>query len=124
MAGDGRRVLVVEDEPVIRMLVVEVLEDAGYTVLQASNGLEAMQLIEQPDHFALIVTDINMPGADGIQVIERARATAQDLPVVFMSGRPRSHMARDTPQPCRYFGKPFPLPDLVAAVDELLTVPA
>ena len=84
----GKRVLVAEDEPDIRGLIAYSLEYAGYEVIEASDGEEAVKLAEeqQPD---LILLDVRMPRMNGYEacVLLRARETTRDIPVVFLSAR-------------------------------------
>jgi len=82
----GKKVLVAEDEPDIRGLIVFSLEFAGYKVVQAANGEEAIDIAEQeqPD---LILLDVRMPKLTGYEACERlkARETTRNIPVVFLS---------------------------------------
>src|SRR4030042_1482752 len=82
----GKKVLVAEDEPDIRGLIVFSLEFAGYKVVQAANGEEAIDLAEQeqPD---LIMLDVRMPKLTGYEACARlkARETTRNIPVVFLS---------------------------------------
>lgn len=83
------RILLVEDEALIRLLVSEVLLEQDFDVLEACSGDEAMALLEQHGDFDLLLTDVHMPGRfDGIEVARRARVRQPDLPVVFATGRP------------------------------------
>lgn len=85
------RILVVEDEPFIRDLLSEIFQEAELDVAEASNGEEAVALIEQDSHFDLLLTDVHMPGRfDGVAVARLARAQNPDLPVVFATGRPET----------------------------------
>jgi two-component system, cell cycle sensor histidine kinase and response regulator CckA len=80
-------ILLVEDEPAVRAFSAQVLEDAGYRVLQAGNGEEALAITtgrEEP--IALLITDVVMPGINGRILAERLRALRPDLPVLYMSG--------------------------------------
>jgi CheY-like chemotaxis protein len=117
------RVLVVEDEPLMRMLMVDILEEAGFDVLEAASGLEACRLIEDPNHIDLIVTDLNMPEANGVVVAKRARAHAPDIPVLFVSARSDLLKSLSAPRPYSYLAKPFTIEQFSAAVDDLLTPP-
>jgi DNA-binding response OmpR family regulator len=83
-------VLVVEDEPLIRLLVTEEFADAGFDVQEAANGDAAMTLIQNPPtRFTLLVTDIHMPGKhDGIAVAQLMRRQFPLVPVIFTTGRP------------------------------------
>ena len=83
------RVLVVEDEELIRLILAEVLVDEGYQVVEASTGDEAVGLIDGSDRFHAVVTDIHMPGErDGLAVGRHARRRHPDIPVVYCTGRP------------------------------------
>jgi CheY-like chemotaxis protein len=83
------RVLVVEDEELIRLMLVEVLDDEGFEVFEASTGDEAAKLIENPDGFQAVVTDIHMPGErDGIAVGRHARRRHPGIPIIYCTGRP------------------------------------
>ncbi len=83
-------VLLVEDEPVIREIMAESLLDAGYLVVEASSGDEALGIIRARMHaLSFLVTDFHMPGdANGADVAACLRIEYPDLPVVIASGRP------------------------------------
>jgi two-component system cell cycle sensor histidine kinase/response regulator CckA len=81
-------VLVVEDEALIRSLMVETLLDAGFDVEEAANSDTAAEMLEA-DGYRLLVTDVHMPGAlDGIDLAELAHAHDPDMAVVVVTGRP------------------------------------
>jgi len=83
------RVLLVEDELLIRLLAAEVLHEEGFKVIEAADGTQAVQLIDGPDGFDLLLTDVQMPGPiDGIQVAIHARKRYPSIPVVVVSARP------------------------------------
>src|SRR5215210_8144007 len=77
-------VLVVEDEPVIRELMAILLEEEGYTVRQACDGLEALETVDQHP-VDLVLSDVKMPRLDGASLAHRLRAQANPLPVILMS---------------------------------------
>ena len=83
-------VLLVEDEPVIREIMAESLVDAGYDVVEAASGDEAMAIIRARAHpFTILVTDFHMPGdSNGADVAACLRVEYPGLPVVIASGRP------------------------------------
>src|SRR5262245_43984030 len=60
--GDGEVVLVIDDEPIIRMLIVEVLADAGYSVIEASDGPAGLRILQSPAKIDLLITDVGLPG--------------------------------------------------------------
>jgi len=83
------RVLVVEDQNLVRIILAEVLNDEGFQVVEASTGDEAVVLIDCPDGFHAVVTDIHMPGErDGVAVGRHARRRHPAIPVIYTTGRP------------------------------------
>lgn len=117
---DSPKILVAEDEPLIRMDIVETLAIDGFQVLEASDGSEALRLIDDPDNFAMVVTDVNMPGVDGIDVAVRARERHPEIPVLFVSARTDLLSLPRTPRPLSHLTKPFNMPDLARKVRWLL----
>ena len=113
-------VLVAENEALIRMDIVDTLTEGGLRVMEAASGTEAVELIDDPDHVALVVTDINIPGIDGIDVSRHARSRHPDIPVLFVSARPDLLTAPRTPRPYSYLSKPFSIFELRAKVSALL----
>ncbi|TAY06943.1 PAS domain S-box protein (plasmid) [Rhizobium leguminosarum] len=85
--GDGETVLVIDDEPTIRMLVVEVLEENGYTAIQASDGPNGLRILQSDTRIDLLITDVGLPGGmNGRQVADAGRVTRPDLKVLFITG--------------------------------------
>ena len=85
--GDGETVLVIEDEPTIRMLIVEVLEDAGYKALQAWDGPAGMKILQSSAQIDLLITDVGLPGGmNGRQIADAARVVRRGLKVLFITG--------------------------------------
>ena len=79
-------VLVVEDEPIVRGLIVEVLAELGYRSIEAADGLEGLQVLKSDRRIDLLITDIGLPGLNGRQMTESARAQRPGLKVLFMTG--------------------------------------
>jgi len=77
-------VLVVEDEPVIRELMAILLEEEGYTVRQAVDGMQALEMLEQRG-IDLVLSDVKMPRLDGASMVQRLRSRGDAIPVVLMS---------------------------------------
>ena len=115
------KVLVVDDEPAIRLLVAEALQDSGFEVVEAASGNEAIVLLGAPDFIQLLLTDLNLGGlVDGIDVALSARRRRHDLPILFMSGRPDLvRSSTRTPKPYMLLSKPFGLAEMVGAVRAL-----
>ncbi|MGX7895544.1 PAS domain-containing protein [Tsuneonella sp. HG222] len=117
------RVLVIDDEPLIRMLMVEALEDLGFDVAEAGDGPRGLAILEQADDFDLLVTDVGLPGGlNGRQVADRARELRPGLKVLFVTGYAENaalnhgHIGPGT----RVLTKPFAVSDLVKRVRGLL----
>jgi len=85
-AEAGETVLVVEDEPVIRNLIIEVLQDLGYRALEASDGPAGLKVLQSRQRIDLLVTDVGLPGINGRQLADAARETRPDLKVLFITG--------------------------------------
>ncbi|MDB5591575.1 MAG: histidine kinase [Enterovirga sp.] len=84
--GDGDTVLVVEDESVVRELVVEALHDLGYRALQATDGPSGLRVLQGAERIDLLVTDVGLPGLNGRQLADHARVTRPGLKVLFITG--------------------------------------
>ncbi|NEU14776.1 response regulator [Methylobacterium sp. BTF04] len=84
--GDGETVLVVEDDLVVRNLIIEVLHDLGYRSLQAADGPAGLRILQSKVRVDLLVTDIGLPGLNGRQLADQARVTRPDLKVLFITG--------------------------------------
>ena len=84
--GAGQTVLVVDDEPTVRMLVAETVEDLGYSALEAADGATALTIMETAASMDLLVTDVGLPGLNGRQLAEAARRLRPGLRVLFITG--------------------------------------
>jgi CheY-like chemotaxis protein len=86
-AEQGETVLVVDDEPTVRMLVTEVLEDLGYIAIEAADGPAGLQVLRSNARIDLLVTDVGLPGGmNGRQVADAGRAVRPGLKVLFITG--------------------------------------
>ncbi|MEI9994679.1 MAG: PAS domain S-box protein [Rhizomicrobium sp.] len=85
-AGANEVVLVVEDEAVVRLLIVELLNDLGYLALEAHDGQSALRILQSAQRIDLLVSDIGLPGLNGRQLADAARETRPNLKVLFMTG--------------------------------------
>ena len=116
------RILLVEDEFLIRLILSEALADAGYSVSEAETGDEAASLVKAETDFDLLVTDIQMPGeTDGIALAAFVRARHPDIPVVYMTGRPdvMRNVGRLGAKEA-FIRKPYGPAEVVAAIERLL----
>jgi CheY-like chemotaxis protein len=83
----GETVLVIDDEPLVRMLVVEALEELGYAAIEAGDGPSAMKVLSSDVRLDLLITDVGLPnGMNGRQVAEAARQLRPGLNVLFITG--------------------------------------
>jgi CheY-like chemotaxis protein len=106
MVEPALKVMVVDDEPLIREFVREYLIEAGYDVADAADSDEALQLLNN-DHIDIVLTDVEMPGSmSGIELARKIKAKWPGMPVVIMSGRylPRPD---ELPHSTRFIAKPF-----------------
>lgn len=86
-SGQGERVLVVEDDESVRRMIVRALSEGGYNVVDRPGASEALELLDDPgESFALLVTDVVMPGLHGGELAQEARTLRPKLPVLFVSG--------------------------------------
>jgi CheY-like chemotaxis protein len=86
-ATHGETVLVVDDEPTVRMLIVDVLEEAGYRVLEAEDGPQGLRILQSGERVDLLVTDVGLPGGmNGRPVADAARVVRPHLKVLFITG--------------------------------------
>ena len=85
------RVLLVEDEFLIRIMLAEALAEVGLDVVDAAGGDEGIRCLDESPRFDLVITDVQMPGlADGIEVARHARKHFPEVPIIFATARPDS----------------------------------
>ncbi len=82
----GEAILVVDDEPMVRMLVMETLEEQGYAAIEAADAPSAIDILKSPGRIDLLVTDVTLPGQNGRQLADAAKLLRPDLKVLFMTG--------------------------------------
>jgi two-component system NtrC family sensor kinase len=125
--GAGEAILVVEDDEGVRSYTGEILHELGYRVLLAPDAKDALRFIEQPErHIDLLLTDMVMPGLNGRQLADAARAIRPGLPVLFMTGYSRNaivHQGR-LDAGLSLIQKPFGRDALAAKVREVLDASA
>jgi PAS domain S-box-containing protein len=121
-ARHGDTVLVVEDEAAVRLLVVEVLGDLGYRVLQAKDGQAALGIVDSEARIDLLLTDVGLPVMNGRQLAEFARARRPGLKVLFMTGYAEQAAVRSkfVGEGMDMIAKPFAMEALTARVQEML----
>ena len=113
----GPSILVVDDEGAVRRFAMRVLEREGYAVLEARDGLEALELIKQGHQVDAVVSDIVMPRMNGVELMQAMATTSPDLPVILMSGYATGALAElGISAPCAILPKPFPAERLLQEV--------
>jgi CheY-like chemotaxis protein len=107
----GKKVLVVDDEDVIREFLTDILAAAGYTVVEAPDGVAALEAVER-NRPSVILTDVRMPRLDGVGLVNRLRERGDDVPVVFMTAHFRASPIPGVP----LVPKPFDFDRLLSTV--------
>jgi signal transduction histidine kinase/CheY-like chemotaxis protein len=124
-SGNNEVVLVVEDEDVVRFLVVEVLTDLGYRALEATDGPAALAILQTAQRIDLLITDIGLPTVNGRQVADAGRAIRSGLRVLFMTGYAESAATSGfLEKGMEIITKPFTMDKLAAKIRETLEKPA
>jgi CheY-like chemotaxis protein len=103
--------MIVDDDPEVRVIVAEFLEDFGYRVLQATGGAEALELLARTPDLSMIISDIRMPDMSGIELADVATQRRRDLKIILISGYFISQQVTR-----RFLRKPFRMKELEAAV--------
>lgn len=111
------RVLVVDDEPLLRLINVDMLSDAGFEVLEAADAEEALRLLEMTDDIQVVFTDVEMPGhIDGFALADRIGIMWPQIGVVITSGRRLPDHAMNAPARC-FVPKPYQVSRVVELID-------
>jgi len=118
-------VLVVEDECVVRDLIVEMLDEQGYRVLQAEDGPTGLAILQSGQPIDLLLTDVGLPGLNGRQLADASRAERPDLKVLFMTGYVESNLlsAGFLGPGMEVIAKPFTLEALAARIEGIIRGP-
>ena len=121
--GSGKTVLVIDDEPTVRMLVIDALSDLGHACLEAGDGPSGLKFLQSDASIDLLITDVGLPGGmNGRQIAEAARRLRPNLQVLFITGYAENavlnhgHIERGM----EVLTKPFAVDDLVRRVSRLL----
>jgi CheY-like chemotaxis protein len=115
-----RAVLIVEDDALVRMLAVDIVEEAGYVALEASDADEAVAILEARSDIVVLFTDINMPGSmDGLKLAHAVRNRWPPIKIVMVSGKVRV-TASDLPSDTRFFAKPYAASKMVSELRSLM----
>jgi CheY-like chemotaxis protein len=113
-------VLVVEDEMMLRMRVVDMVEDAGYVPVEAVDADEALIILQSRSDIALMLTDVQMPGSmNGLQLAHTVHERWPPIKIILASGQLKLS-GSDIPQDSRFFGKPLQSDEIIAEMREML----
>ena len=121
---EGGTVLLIEDEEMLRNMAAAMLKRLGFSVLEAKDGVEALEMFQQhQDEVICVFSDLTMPRMNGWETLMALRKLAPDIPVILASGYDKAHvMAGDHPElPQVFLGKPYKLKGLSGAINQALT---
>lgn len=113
------KVLIVDDQFGIRILLNEVLQKEGYDTFQAANGLQALEILN--DHVPdLVLLDMKIPGMDGIEILKRMKVLQPDIKVIIMTAYGELDMIQEAMDlgALTHFAKPFDIDDIRKAVEK------
>jgi signal transduction histidine kinase/CheY-like chemotaxis protein len=121
--GAGEIVLVVEDESVVRSLIIEVLHELGYRTLEATDAQEAIPLLESNQRIDLMISDVGLPGMNGRQLADYARVSRPDLKILFATGYAEgSNISGYLAPDMEIIAKPFAIDALANKIREMLVL--
>jgi CheY-like chemotaxis protein len=114
-------ILVVEDEALVRMTLVDVLDDAGFNVIEAIHADDALQVLQSAPGIQAVVTDVEMPrgSINGFELARRVRADHQDIGILIVSGRVAPKQ-KELPEGALFTGKPVDPQTLVRLLNSVL----
>ena len=116
-------ILLIEDESAVRTLISNVLNNKGYTVLEAESGQKALEIFEENKNIDLVITDVIMPGIKGTELAQRIQATSPEIKVIFISGYTQNELMdrqNGKIQGYKFLAKPFTFKELVTIVKQTL----
>ncbi|KMM85392.1 Response regulator receiver domain-containing protein [Pseudomonas taetrolens] len=120
MPATPSTILVVEDDDIVRMLIVDVLQELGFSVLEADGSARAIELLEDTNQrIDLLMTDVGLPGMDGRALAQKARELRQSLPILFASGYADTV---EVEEGMAIIGKPFSIDQLRDKVKSMLGI--
>ncbi|MER0238589.1 response regulator [Fulvimarina sp. MAC8] len=115
-------VLVVEDDPLLRMDAIDIVEDAGYRAHEAANADEAMELLCEHPSVRVLFTDVEMPGSmNGLELAERVHRQFPEMGIIIVSGHPKITKA-SLPIDVDFFAKPYPVDRFTETLDRVVSL--
>ena len=121
--GEGEVVMVIDDEPTIRMLIAELLADAGYSAIEASDGPAGLRVLQSSAKIDLLITDVGLPGGmNGRQVADAARTLRPGLKVLFITGYAENAVVGNgqLEKGMHVIAKPFEMERLASKIREMI----
>jgi two-component system, response regulator PdtaR len=113
-------VLVVEDEAILRLHAIDIVEEAGFTAIEAKNSDEAIAILEARSDITLLFTDVHMPGSiDGVKLAHAVRNRWPPVKIVVVSGHKQVN-EDELPEGSRFFSKPFEAEKMIAELRTLI----
>jgi PAS domain S-box-containing protein len=122
-ASTGETVLVVDDEPMVRLLITEVLEELGYAAVEAADGASGLKILMSDTHLDLLISDVGLPGGmNGRQMADAARQARPDLKILFITGyAENAALGNGTLEAGMHvMTKPFPMELLASRIKEII----
>ncbi|MBM0065821.1 response regulator [Alkalicoccobacillus gibsonii] len=116
-----KKLLVVDDQYGIRVLLNEILQKDGYAVYQAANGVQALSIVKE-ENPELILLDMKIPGMDGLEILRRIKVTHPDIKVIMMTAYGELNLINEAIElgAVSYFSKPFDIDDVRQVIREHL----
>ena len=114
-------ILLVDDDPGVRYALTEVLRDRGYRVIAVDSGPQALAALDGVD---VVVTDLSMPGMDGLELVSQISARAPALPVILLTAHGSDSLVRiaSSRGACRCMSKPFDIDEIARAIEDARTL--
>jgi len=116
-----QKLLIVDDQSGIRVLLMEVFNGDGYDTYQAANGVQALEMVQRvkPD---LVLLDMKIPGMDGLEILQRMKKMNPEIKVIMMTAYGELDMLNEATElgVLKHFAKPFDIDELRAAVNSVL----
>lgn len=121
-SGAGETVLVIEDDPAVRLLVMQVLEELGYRTIETEGGKDATPILQSGQKIDLMISDVGLPGMNGRQLAEIARESRPGLPILFMTGYAEhaADQAEFLEPGMQIIAKPFSIAQLASRIEAIL----
>ncbi|MDE2184409.1 MAG: response regulator [Alphaproteobacteria bacterium] len=113
------KILAAEDEPLVRILIVEALTEAGHTVVEACDGEVALAIVKSTPDLDIVVSDVRMPKMDGFSLATAARAVRPLLKMFFITGYPGTTLPANLTD-AKVMQKPFDPNELVARIEAIV----